>query len=187
MKYAFLTILGLGAAITASAQPPFLNLTSIDPHALNAVQLAVQVQFGPGTKPGSFQCPLQKSSPTGVCLASWNFFVPSGKRLVIENINASMSFNPNGSGLILDSAMHMGVTVGASTAFSSFPFESVLTVGGVTQYGMNKNVRFYVDSGPGFPEIFFANANGNALIPGDLGAATGVLNIVFQGYYVDTQ
>ena len=187
MKSALLTILTLGAAITASAQPPFLNFTSIDAHALNAVQLTVQVQFGPGTKPGTFQCPLQKSSPTGYCLASWFFTVPNGKRLVIENINAGISFNPNGSGLVLDSQMHMGVTVGASTAFSSFPFESVLTVGGVTQYSMNKNVRFYVDSGPGFPEIFFANVNGNTIIPGDLGAATGVLNIVFQGYYVDVQ
>jgi len=184
VKYTLLTILALGTSMIASAQGPFSNLTSIDSHALNAVQLTFSVTYGPGTKLGTFQCPLQKSNSVGYCLATVNFTVPSGKRLVIENISMAMSYNPNGSGAILSPLMSLGVTVGNTTAFSSLPFDTTLSVAGSTYYVMNKSVRLYVDSGPGFPEITFGNLVGGGLGP-DLGPATGTFGVTISGYYVD--
>ena len=183
MKYTFLTILALGAAAIANAQPG-QNQNSIDSHALNAIQINVRVQFGPGTTVGSFQCPNQRGNTPGYCIARLDFNLPNGKRFVVENMSVGVSYNPNGSGLVLLPAIDFLVNVGNSAATSTFPFDSSIAVNGGTQYFMNKNVRFYIDPGIGFPEIFLLN-NSGSLIPGDLGAATGSVNMTLQGYLVD--
>jgi hypothetical protein len=184
VKYTLLTILTLGAATIASGQPPFQGLTSIDAHALNAVQFTFGGKYGPGTVLGSSDCPAQKSNSVGYCVALANFNVPAGKRLVIENISAGISFNPNGSGAVFGPTLSVGLTVGGTTAFTNLPLETTLTVGSTTYYSTNRSLRLYADPGAGFPELLFQNITGG--IGPNLGGATGAFSVTVSGYYVPT-
>jgi len=185
MKYTLLALAAI-CGVTASAQTFLQDLSSIDAHALNAVQLTFNGRYGPGSHPGTADCPSQKSTSTGYCLAVVNFNVPTGKRLVIENVSVTFTFNPNGnSNVIFSPQMSIGTNVSNTIAFTSLPFDNNVSSGGATGYFMSKSLRLYADPATGFPEITFTNFVGPSIGP-DLGPATGFFTITLSGYYVST-
>jgi hypothetical protein len=149
----------------------------IDPTALAAVQYTFSQQFGPGTT-----CKFPDTA--GLCLAVITFTgIPTGQRLVITDISAVLSFNPNGSPDAPAGALSFGVNVAGTVAFYNFPWDRSVQVGNLTTYYLNKNLHMFADPGIGFPEILIENLTGIGPI---FNAGTGAFGITITGYLVPT-
>ena len=160
----------MGRPVSVSAK----KNTPVDETAVNAFQLVVQYQFGPGTT-----C----TTDTGYCFATGHFIVPQGKRFVIENLSAVVSY-PTTSLDTLAERFSLATQVSNTVCFHSFPFDRVQTVAGTsrTYYYANKSVRVYADPAIGFPKIDLANITGlGPVFTHDKGEA----NFIVSGYLVD--
>lgn len=160
-----------------------LDLTSVDPSALEAVQINAQFQFGP-TGP-SVKC----TSPTtfegvSVCPSVTNLQQPPmGYRLVITNISAAVSYNQNGGGEVMTENLSIGLNVGGNIFFSYLPFDHIQTAGATTLYTFNKAVHMYADPAVGFPELLLSAVS---TVGPFFKVGTGSASITIQGYLVKT-
>ncbi len=155
------------------------NVNAVDEAAQNALQMNVHYQFGPGTIVGT-DCE-GTSTSTGYCFATGHFTVPQGKRFVIENISAVVSF-PSESADTMAQIFSVATNVGGTVAFHTLPFDRIAVVGSNSLYYANKSVRLYADPGIGFPKIDLGNLSGLGPV---FTHAKGYASFVLSGYLVD--
>jgi hypothetical protein len=151
------------------ADPP-----SIDPTAAAAVHYTGSIAFGAGTSCSGDTPP--------VCFATIPFSVPAGQRLVITNISASFSFDPNGGSEVPSGAVGMLLNVGGTVASYTFPFDSSKQVGAATYSYMNKSVHIFADPAIGF-SWSVANLTGIGPV---FTVGSGGFGITVTGYLVPT-
>jgi len=169
-----LTVILLCGASLVNAQGNS-GKNNIDPAASVAVHYTFSTAFGPGTT-------CQFPSTTGLCLAAIPFNkIPTGQRFVIQDISASVSFNPNAGSDVLAGAIGILLNVGGTIASYTFPFDSSKQVGNTTYYYMNKNVKIYADPAIGFSWTI-GNLN-NAGLP-VFTSGTGAMDLTVSGYLV---
>jgi hypothetical protein len=166
-----LTVIMLGGTCLLRADPP-----SIDPTALAAVHYSSSIAFGAGTN-----CP---NNTPAVCFATiLSPNIPAGQRLVITNISANYSFNPNGGTEVPSTALGMLLNVNGTIGNYTFPFDSSQQVGNSTLHYMNKSVKIFADPSIGF-SWSIANLTGIGPV---FTVGSGGLSVTVTGYMVPTK
>jgi hypothetical protein len=167
-RTSLLTVLVLGGTCLLRADPP-----SIDATALAAVHYISSVAFGAGSN-----CPHNTPAVCFATIPSPN--IPAGQRLVITNISANYSFNPNGGSEVPATALGMLLNIDGTIGNYTFPFDSSQQVGNTTYHYLNKSVKIYADPSIGF---FWSVANLTGVGP-VFTVGSGGMTVTVTGYLV---